>query len=670
MAEAASPPAREPGDASSGVPTGRALTRRVRLLRWLERLFHGGTGLVAAGILVLVAAIALVLIAQADQSIVRFGPGFLLSSAWNGPQGQFGALPAIVGTLVTSAVALLIAVPIALGAALFMADMGPRRLREPLTYVIDLSAAVPSVVFGFWAFFVLVPWMRSSVEPGLAWLTGGHFPFSGPTLGLDILTASIVLAVMIIPTIAALSREALRAVPASQRDAALSLGMTRWDAFRIAELRPAAPGIAAAIVLGLGRALGETIAVLMVIGNIYQLPTSLFSPGTTLASWIANDFDVGPGLEMSAVVELGVILLVVTIAVNVVARLVLRRIARPATNGEAKNGAEAPDGPPRATAASSAALSPALRAAVSRPPLPPRPSAWRSRQLRRRRWVYFVALGLVTLAIVVAILPLTSVTYILAERGGAAVIQPSFYTSTPPIGCNPGHGVNCSLGGIGPEIQGTLIMLGLGAAIALPLGILGGIYLAEYGRGRFGRTVSFIVDVMTGIPTILLGLFVFIAFLRLDHDAAQSALSGSIGLAILMLPIVVRGTEEALRTVPVEVREAAAALGFPRSRTSLRVALSCARGALVTGVLLAAARAAGDTAILLVTAGGSLYWFQGLNTETAAITPFIYQYFNSGYSNLQTDAWGAALVLLIIMLAINLGARVATRSHVVIAEPG
>ncbi len=137
-----------------------------------------------------------------------------------------------------------------------------------------------------------------------------------------------------------------------------------------------------------------------------------------------------------------------------------------------------------------------------------------------------------------------------------------------------------------------------------------------------------------------------------------------------MIPIVVRGTVEALRTVPREVREAAAALGFPRYRTNLRVALSCARGELVTGALLAAARAAGDTAILLVTAGGSILWFQGLNSQTAAITPFIFSNFQSEYTNLQTDAWGAALVLLIIMLAINLGARLATRSHVVIAEPG
>ncbi len=478
MEERRSLPAREgavegPPPGSAAVATGPRRDRRIQRLGAFDRLFHTVTGLVAAGILLLIAAISLVLVTQAYPSIVHFGPGFLLSSSWDSVHSNFGALPAIVGTLVTSVIALVIAVPIALGAAMFMSDLGPRRLREPLTYIIDLSAAVPSVVFGFWAFIVVVPWMRSTAEPDLAWLTGGRFPFGGPPLGLDILTASIVLAIMIIPTVAALSREALRAVPASQRDSALSLGMTRWDALRIAGLRPAAPGIAAAIVLGLGRALGETIAVLMVIGNIYQLPTSLFSPGTTLASWIANDFTaVGPGLEMNALLELGVVLLVVTVVVNVIARLFFRRIAKLPRNGD-----EATLGDAEATSASEvpspnvAPISPRLQALAALPPPPPHSAPWRARRLERRRWVYYIAIGLVSLAIVLALVPLVDVTYIAAERGGSAVIQPSFYTSVPPIGCNPGHGVNCSLGGIGPEIQGTLIMLGLGAAIALPVGI-------------------------------------------------------------------------------------------------------------------------------------------------------------------------------------------------------
>jgi phosphate transport system permease protein len=270
--------------------------------------------------------------------------------------------------------------------------------------------------------------------------------------------------------------------------------------------------------------------------------------------------------------------------------------------------------------------------------------------------------------VVVALLPMVSVIVTAARLGGSAAIQPSFYTSLEPNGCNPRPGVSCSLGGIGPAIQGTLIMLGLGALLAIPVGLFAGIYLSEYGRGRFARTVSFVTDVLTGVPTILIGVFVFVVFLYLDHDSALSALAGGVALGLLMIPIVTRATEEALRTVSREVREAGLALGFPRHRVTLRVVLGCARNALVTGILLAVSRAAGDTATLIITAGGSRYWFTNLNQPTAAMTPFIFENFNSGYSNLQTDAWGATLVLLLIMLIISLGARIAVRSPVEMAE--
>jgi len=268
------------------------------------------------------------------------------------------------------------------------------------------------------------------------------------------------------------------------------------------------------------------------------------------------------------------------------------------------------------------------------------------------------------------LVPLAGVLDTAVHYGGAAVIQPSFYTSEPPLGCNPGPGRSCSLGGIGPAIQGTLIMLGLASLIAIPVGLMAGIYLSEYGRGRFARGVSFLTDVMTGVPTILIGVFIFVIFLYVDHDSALSALSGGVALGVLMIPIVTRATEEALHTVPQAVREAGLALGFPQHRVTLRIVLGCARSALVTGILLAASRAAGDTAALLVTAGGSNFWFTNLNSQTAALPPFIFQNFSSGYSNLQTDAWGATLVLLLIMLVVSLGARLAVRSPLDPAEGG
>lgn len=646
---------------------------RWALLRWLGRSFHATTAAFTVGVLLLVAALAYILVQGAWQSGSQFGASFLTGSRWDAVHGIFGAGPAIAGTLLTSGLALLIAVPVSLGVAIFLSEVAPSRLREPLTYAVDLSAAVPSVVYGFWAFIVLVPLMRSVVEPGLGSLTGGGFPFSTTTLGYDIFTATIVLTIMIIPTIAAISREALRSVPRIHRESALSLGATRWETTRIGVLREARGGIAAGIVLGLGRAFGEAIAVSMVIGNAFGLPGTLFSPGSTLASWIVNNYtEAQPGLERSAVIELALILLAITFAINVVARLLFRRfgqgpgdstkIRRPlrlghrvlhvSSPGEAGTAPDTPAGVP------GAAGRPTEEGFEWRR----RAAAHAARRLRRRHAVQWGFVALTAACVVAALAPFASVLYTAAQYGGSAVITPSFYTSLTPQGCNPHAGGSCSLGGIGPEIQGTAIMLGIGALVAIPGGLLAGIYLAEYGRGRFAQVVSFLADVMTGVPTIILGVFVAALFLYFDHAATLSALSGGVGLGVLMLPISVRASEEALRTVPSSVREAALALGFPRHRVTLRIVLGCSRNALATGMLLATSRAAGDTAILLLTAGGSSFWFQGLNSQTAAITPFIFNNFGSNYLNLQTDAWGAALVLLAIMLVISLSARLAVSS--------
>ncbi len=643
-------------------PSPGALHGRLRRLRWLGRLFRVGTAAVAAGLVVLLLALAYVLVVYAEPSIRRFGLGFLTGSTWDGVHNIYGAAPAIGGTLVTSALALLLAVPVALGSAIFLSEIAPAWLRTPITYAIDLSAAIPSVVYGFWAYIVLVPFMRATIEPGLSWISGGRGPLSAPQgfTGSDLFTASVVLAVMILPTIAALSREALRAVPRGSRESALSLGATRWEATRMAVLGPARSGIVAGVVLGLGRAIGETIAVTMVIGNIFILPGTLFESGTTLPSWIINGFsETPPGLQQQALIELGVILLGITLLVNVAARLLLARFreageeARPSWWSRRMHRTRAP------------AARPVSPAPSGRPRF-----AMSPRRRLRRRLVVGLAIGVTAGCTLLAVLPLASVLVTATQLGGSAVLQPGFYTATTPLGCNPRPGVVCPVGGIGPEIQGSLILLALASALAIPVGLLAGIYLSEYGRGRFGRAVSFVADVLTGVPTILLGVFVYVVFLSYDHNATHSALSGGIALGLLMVPIVTRATEEALRTVPNALREAALALGFPRHRVTLRVVLGCARSALITGILLAGARALGDAASLLLTAGGSSLWFQGLNNPTASLPWFIFQNFNSSFSNLQSDAWGAALVLLLIMLVISVGARLAVRSPLDGAEGG
>jgi phosphate transport system permease protein len=601
-------------------------------------------------------------------SITHFGVGFLLGLQWDVGHNRIGAAPAIVGTIVTSLFALLLAVPIALGVAIFLSQMAPAWLRRPLVYIVDLSAAIPSVVYGFWAFFVIVPIMRSTIEPGLSSLTGGRLPFPpSSSLGYDILTATLVLTVMILPTIAAIARESMLAVPRTYRESALSLGATRWEATRMAVLGPARTGIVAGIILGLGRALGETVAVAMVIGNVYILPGTIFSPGVTLASWIVNNFsDLTPAsLAYQALLEMALILLAITILVNVVARGLLWRF------GAQADGTFRPSRRHRVRHPRTLDIGTAPSGSGSAGESTP----WRTRvtegvgaRIVRRRVVQWAVLGLTVLCLVLAIAPLASVLLTAAQLGGPAVVHPSFYTSLPPIGCNPNPLTTCALGGIGPAIQGTFLMLGLGALIAVPIGLLAGIYVAEYGRNSFGQLVGFVADVMTGIPTIILGIFVFVLFLYFDHDAAISALSGGVALSVIMIPIVTRASAEALRSVPTGVREAARALGFPRHRVSLRIVVGSARSALVTGILLAVSRALGDTAALLFTAGNSTFWFANFTTPTAALSPFIFENFSSSYDNLRTDAWGATLVLLVMMLGISLGARLAAGSRASAAE--
>jgi phosphate transport system permease protein len=306
--------------------------RAARPRRWPDRVFYGLTLAGALTILVLVAMVAVQLLVGSHLSIVQFGWKFLVSSTWDPVNEQYGGLPLIYGTLVSSMIALLIAVPLSIGTALYLTDLAPLRLRQPLTSLIEMLAAVPSVIWGLWAIFVLVPWLRVSVYPILQrWF--GFLPlFQGPIYGIGMLTGGIVVAIMILPIVTSVSREVLRSVPNLQREAAYGLGATRWEVTRIAVLSYARRGLFGAAVLGLGRALGETMAVTMVIGNRPQISASLFAPGYTLASVIANEFtEATSDLYLSALFELGLVLLGLTILVNGLAQLLIRATTTPET---------------------------------------------------------------------------------------------------------------------------------------------------------------------------------------------------------------------------------------------------------------------------------------------------------------------------------------------------
>src|SRR5919107_787370 len=256
-------------------------------------------------VLLLVAAMIAAMVANSRMSLREFGFGFLTSSEWNPVAGRFGALPFIYGTVVSSLLALLISVPLSLGVAVFLVEQAPRALARPVTFLVELLAAIPSVVYGLWGIFVLAPLLRQYVEPPLQkWLGWTPF-FRGPITGIGLLTGGIILAIMITPIISAVVRDVLTAVPGSQREAALALGATKWEMIRVV-LVNGAPGIAGAVILGLGRALGETMAVTMVIGNRAEVSVSLFEPSYTIASAIANEFTEATGdLYLSALVELG-----------------------------------------------------------------------------------------------------------------------------------------------------------------------------------------------------------------------------------------------------------------------------------------------------------------------------------------------------------------------------
>jgi phosphate transport system permease protein len=261
-------------------------------------------------------------------SIRQFGFHFLTGRVWDPVKGEFGALPFVYGTVASSLIALLISVPFSLGIAIFLVEQAPPYIARPVGFLVELLAAIPSVVYGLWGIFVLAPVLRQYVEPALA-KTLGFLPlFQGTITGIGLLTGGIILAIMVTPIISAVVRDVLAAVPGSQREAALALGATKWEMIRVV-LVNGAPGIAGAVILGLGRALGETMAVTMVIGNRAQISPSLFEPSYTIASAIANEFTEATGdLYLSALVELGLILFLVTFVVNGIARILVWNVTR------------------------------------------------------------------------------------------------------------------------------------------------------------------------------------------------------------------------------------------------------------------------------------------------------------------------------------------------------
>jgi phosphate transport system permease protein len=297
--------------------------------RLADGLFHGAVLVCALAILSVVGLVLYELVSKSQLSWHAFGFKFFLGQNWDPVNDQFGALPFIYGTVVSSLLALILAVPLAVGVAVFTTEMSPRWLRGPLAFTTELLAAIPSVIYGLWAIFVLVPLLRQYVQPWLARYLGWTGLFEGPPYGIGMLAAGIILAIMIIPIVSSITREVMTAVSQQQREGVLALGATRWEMIRMGVLRNARAGIMGGVILGLGRALGETMAVTMVIGNRPEIARSLFAPGYTMASVIANEFSEATGnLYLSALIEVGLALFLVTMVVNILAQLLVWSVTR------------------------------------------------------------------------------------------------------------------------------------------------------------------------------------------------------------------------------------------------------------------------------------------------------------------------------------------------------
>ncbi|HEX6138195.1 MAG TPA: phosphate ABC transporter permease subunit PstC [Casimicrobiaceae bacterium] len=311
----------------------QAVARRAPAGRWQDALFRNTTRLAAALVLVLLASIIVALGYAALPAVQKFGPGFFVTNVWNPVTSDFGALAPIYGTVVTSAIALLIGVPVSFGIALFLTEMCPVALKRPLGTAVELLAAIPSIIYGMWGLFVFAPFFADHVQPLLAQLLGGLWLigplFRGAPTGLGVLTAGVILAVMVIPFIASVMRDVFEIVPPVLKESAYGIGCTTWEVVRHVVLPYTRIGVVGGIMLGLGRALGETMAVTFVIGNAYRIRASLFEPGNSIASALANEFnEAADPIHRGALIELGLVLFVLTLIVLAASRLLIARLSR------------------------------------------------------------------------------------------------------------------------------------------------------------------------------------------------------------------------------------------------------------------------------------------------------------------------------------------------------
>ncbi len=562
----------------------------------------------------LTAALAVILIQESAPFFATYGLRFLTEVPWNpgGATPTFGGLALIYGTLVTSAIAMVLAAPIGVGSALFLAVWAPRWLRACAGALVELLAAIPSVVYGLWGLIIFAPWL------------------GGP----GILAAGVILAVMIVPYITAISAAACRSAPQSQCDAALALGATRWQLARTVILPHARPGIVAAGFLALARALGETMAVTMLIGNMaLAIESPIHGVGDSIASVIASQLnEATTEMQRSGLVALALSLFVVTMLVNALGRWLILRVGRQ----------------PRrlARAAPIVTVQPSRGAVV---PV-------RTHSTAINRLMAGVLLG----TLIATLAPLFLILGFIVIRGIPGLTL-EFFTRLPAPPGSPG-------GGLAHALVGSARLVSLAAIAAVPIGLLGAIALAEFSGSRVAAAIRFIGELLAGVPSIIIGIFGYSVVVCAFDPPRFSAWAGSFALGVMMLPIVVRTAEEALRAVPNGLRHASFALGAGQFHTVTRVVLPAALPGIATGIVLALARIAGETAPLLLTAYGSSFFARSFSDPTPFLPKYIYSYATSGFPEQEQQAWTAALVLLAFIVVITSAIRMVTHRRGARAE--
>ena len=605
-----------------------------------------------------VAVLAVVLIfgftfARALPVLTDIGLGNFFSLDWAPTDGSYGILALLAGSGIVTAGALAIGVPLAVGCAVFLTEIAGKRLSGVVSTAVDLLAGVPSVVYGFFGLVIL--------RPIVADLTGG--------LGFGALTVWLVLAIMIVPTITTLTMDALRSIPMGIREASFAMGATRWQTIYKVVLPAAKVGIVNAIVLGMGRAIGETMAVLMVVGNAPVIPGSVASPLSTLTSQIALDMGYSSGLHRSALFGMGVVLFLISAGLVGIVRALSsagegRRGRSRHSRGKVADRAMPAAGTALASAAPQAEVPKTHGhpiAADSVTPLTGSVSAGVDEGSRARikrmlasgsgrgankgavndamLWV-FRAAGIASCAVLVLIIAFVAVN-------GLPVMSLDFVFGWP-------HGVNAE-GGIFPTIVSTLYVTALAMLVCTPVAVLAAVYLAEYAKqGRLVTFIRYAADTLSSVPSIVMGLFGYALFVE-AMGLGLSMLSAALALALMMLPIVMRTTEEAIRAVPRYIRWGAYGLGATKWQVVSKIVLPSAFPRIATGIVLAIGRAIGETAVVLYTMGQAINLPISPLDSGRPMTIHLYQLANEGI-NMQA-AYGTALLLMVMILAFNLFAR-------------